>query len=158
MMSFQSVLLEYRLQLRKDEFDPIYHYPSIELQQILARRECEFFIKEGITYKQLSSGLEENVFVIYVEVYEENPIEEPDTSGERIKLEIRELNALRNHPLIVTEWPTDHLEVLSKIGSIYTYYDGKEWERDSAEIDEDRKTYVLYVTPTGYKIPTSEGI
>ena len=48
----------------------------------------------------------------------------------------------RNHPLIVTEWPTNHLEVLSRIGSIYTYYDGKEWERDSAEIDEDRKTYV----------------
>ena len=57
----------------------------------MARRECEFFIKEGITYKQLSSGLEENVFVIYVEIYEEDPIEEPDTSGERIKLEIREL-------------------------------------------------------------------
>ncbi len=56
----------------------------------MARRECEFFIKEGITYKQLSSGLEENVFVIYVEIYEEDPIEEPDTSGERIKLEIRE--------------------------------------------------------------------
>ena len=75
-----------------------------------------------------------------------------------LSLKFANYNALRDHPLIVTEWPTDHLEVLSKIGSIYTYYDGKEWERDSAEIDEDRKTYVLYVTPTGYKIPTSEGI
>jgi hypothetical protein len=157
-MNFQSVILEYRLQKRKDEFEPIYHYPQIELPQILARRECEFFIKDGITYKQLSSAIEEKVFVIYVEIYEEDPIEEPDFIGESLKLEIREYNALKDYPLIKTEWPTDHLEVLSKIGSIYTYHDGKEWERDSAEIDEDRKTYVLYVTPTGYKIPTSEGI
>ena len=49
---------------------------------------------------------------------------------------------------------TNHIDVLSMIGSVYTYYQGMEWKRDSAEIDEDRKVYVLYVTPTGYTILT----
>lgn len=157
-MNFQSVVLEYRLQKSSDEFIPIYHYRDIELEQILTRRECEFYIKEGITYKQLSSALEDDLFVIYVEKYEEDPIEEPEFFQEGITLEIRELNAVKEHPLIKSEKMYSHLDVLSKIGAVYTYYNGKEWERDSAEIDEDRKVYVLYVTPTGYKIPTSEGI
>jgi hypothetical protein len=41
------------------------------------------------------------------------------------------------------------LDVLSYIGTVYTYYNGWEWERDSAEIDEDRSVYSLYVTKTG---------
>ncbi len=152
-----SVILEYRLQKSKDEFIPIYHYPDIELQQILARRECEFFIKDGITYKQLSSAIENNLFVVYVEKYEEDPIIEPDPQQAGLLLEIRELNPQKDHPLIYTQQAMNHLEVLCILGSIYTYYNGREWERDSAEIDEDRKVYVLYVTPTRYKISKSEG-
>lgn len=150
-MKFQFATLEYRLKEGKDQFVPIYHYPDIELEQILARRECEFFVKDGVTYKQLSSAIEENRFVIYLEMYEEGPIEKED-SQEGIKLEIRELDALKNHPLITSEYMTNHLDVLSVIGSVFTYIHNKEWERDSAEIDEDRKVYVLYVTSTGYSM------
>lgn len=157
-IELNGTILEYRLRNFKDEFIPIYHYPNIELDQILARRECEFFIKEGITYKQLSSAIEDHLFVIYVEKYEEDPPLEPAPQQTGIKLEIRELNALKDHPLLYTRQAMNHLEILSVIGSIYTYYDNKEWERDSAEIDEDRMVYVLYVTPTGYKIQKSEGI
>lgn len=153
-MKFQSAILEYRLQKGQEQFIPIYHYSDIELEQILARRECEFFVKEGVTYKQLSSAIEGDVFVIYLELHEEGPIEKAALVQEGIKLEVRELHALRNHPLITVEYMTNHLEVLSMIGSVYTYYQGKEWERDSAEIDEDRQVYVLYVTLTGYMMGT----
>lgn len=149
-MEFQSVILEYRLQKGPEQFVPIYHYPGIDLEQILARRECEFFVKEGVTYKQLSSAIENDLFVIYVEVYEEGLIEKEEDPKQGIKLEVRELNARKKHPLITSKYMTNHLDVLSVIGSVYTYDYGKEWERDSAEIDEDRKVYVLYVTPTGY--------
>ncbi|MFJ8246176.1 hypothetical protein [Peribacillus asahii] len=149
-MEFQSVILEYRLQKGPEQFVTIYHYPGIDLEQILARRECEFFVKEGVTYKQLSSAIENDLFVIYVEVYEEGLIEKEGDLTQGIKLEVRELNARKNHPLITSKYMTNHLDVLSVIGSVYTYDYGKEWERDSAEIDEDRKVYVLYVTPTGY--------
>jgi hypothetical protein len=150
-MKFQKAVLEYRLQKGKEHFVPIYHYPEIELEQILTRRECEFFVKDGVTYKQLSSAIEGDLFIIYLEIYEESPIEK-EVSQEGIKLEIRELNSLRDHPLITSDYLTNHMDVLSMIGSVYTYYHGKEWKRDSAEIDEDRQVYTLYVTPTGYQL------
>jgi len=151
-MKFRNAVLEYRLHKGNDHFVPIYHYPEIELEQILARRECEFFVKNGVTYRQLSSAIEANLFIIYVELYEEDPIEGELLSEDGILLEVRELNTIKNHPLISSEYVTNHLDVLSTIGSVYTYHYGKEWERDSAEIDEDRKAFVLYVTPTGYSI------
>lgn len=150
-MRFRSAVLEYRLQKGAEQFVPIYHYPDIELEQILARRECEFFVKDGVTYKQLSSAIEDQLFIIYVEVFEDG-IQEQEERTNGIKLEIRELNASKSHPLIASKLMHNHLDVLSMIGSVYTYEHGKEWERDSAEIDEDRKVYVLYVTPTGYMI------
>lgn len=153
-MQFEGAMLEYRLQKEKDKFEPIYYYTNIDLPQILTRRECEFFIKEGKTYQQLSSAIEDELFVIYVKSYEETPIDIKEPLYEGIKLEFRELNAYKNHPLITFEYMTNHLDILSVIGSIYTYIDGKEWERDSAEIDEDRGVYVLYVKPTGFTLVT----
>ncbi|WP_081707831.1 hypothetical protein [Bacillus massiliigorillae] len=151
-MEFQKQVLEYRLWLGNEEYKSLYHYDNIELEEMLARRECEFFVKDGVTYKQVSSSIEKNLFVIYVEVYEESP---PETIrggiGNMITLEIRELNAIRNHPLLETKYLEFHIEVLCIIGSTFTFVNQLEYERDSAELDEDRKAYVLYVTPTGYE-------
>lgn len=151
-MKFHKPVLEYRLQKGKEHYVPIYHYPEIELEQILTRRECEFFVKGGVTYKQLSSAIEGDLFIIYLEIYEESPIEKEIPPQEGIRLEIRELNSIKDHPLITTEHLTNHMDILSMIGSVYTYYHEEEWERDSAEIDEDRQVYILYVTPTGYQL------
>ena len=153
-MKFENAMLEYRLQKGTNSYEPIYYYSAIDLPQILARRECEFFIKEGKTYKQLSSSIEGNLFVIYVELFEEAPIEFEKQSEQGIKLEIRELNRLQYYPLLSTQYKSNHLEILSVIGSVYTYLEQNEWERDSAEIDEDRGVYVLYVAPTGYLLET----
>jgi len=151
-MKYQHAVLEYRLQKGMGNFVPIYHYPNIELQQILARRECEFFIKEGVTYKQLSSAIEGELFVIYVELYENKPLELEYQVQDGIKLEVRELNSRRNYPILISEYVSNHLDVLSVIGNVFTYIDVNEWVRDSAEIDEDREVYVLYVTPTGLRL------
>lgn len=145
-------LLEYRLLNFRDEYEPLYHYKNIELEQVLARRECEFFIKEGATYKQESSAFEENKHIIYVKKFKEEPKEAEDEAAKgSIKLEIRELNDLRQYPLLESKYFSTHLDVLSYIGTIYIYINGEEWERDSAEIDEDRLVYVLYVKKTGFK-------
>ncbi len=145
-------ILEYRLRKGNDTFEAIYHYPNIELEQILARRECEFFVKEGVTYRQLSSAIEGNQFILYVEVYEEEPLKDPLFPPEGLILEIRELNLRNNNPVLKIEHHDHHLDILSVIGSIYYYIDGAEWERDSAEIDEDRYVYIVYVKATGYKL------
>ncbi|RAK18934.1 hypothetical protein B0I26_108109 [Anoxybacillus vitaminiphilus] len=140
--------LEYRLLLDHEKYELLYFYGNIDLEQIIARRECEFFVKEGVTYKQLSSALEKGTFIIYVEKYGDG-IKEDEVDDNGLLLEVRELNANENYPLITTLKLYTHLEVMSYIGSSFTYFHGKEWLRDSAEINEDRRLYVLYVTPTG---------
>ncbi|XXM72128.1 hypothetical protein ACQ0QQ_21050 [Lysinibacillus sphaericus] len=142
-------LLEYRLLKSMGGYEPIFHYPDIELGQILARRECEFFVKEGVTYRQTSSAKEGDLFLIYVDKYEEEPVTDPLFPPQGLLLEIRELNPRKNHPILKQETYVDHLDILSVIGSVYTYIDGREYERDSAEIDEDRSVYILYVKATG---------
>ncbi|OXS60841.1 hypothetical protein B0G93_107122 [Bacillus sp. V-88] len=148
----KAPILEYRLRKGNDTFEAIYHYRDIELEQILARRECEFFVKEGITYRQLSSAIEGDLFIIYVETYEEEPLNDPLFPPEGLVLEIRELNQRKNNPILKIEHHDYHLDILSVIGSVYYYIDEVEWERDSAEIDEDRYVYILYVKATGYKL------
>ncbi|MGM9924377.1 MAG: hypothetical protein ACI35R_09035 [Bacillus sp. (in: firmicutes)] len=148
----ERLVLEYRLWKGNEEYIPLYHYDYIDIEQIITRRECEFFVKEGVTYKQISSAIEKNIYVIYVEIYEEGQ-KEPVRGGidGSITLEIRELNTLKGHPLLETRYMDSHIEVLSVIGSTFIFINNLECERDSAEIDEDRNVYVLYVQPTGYE-------
>ncbi|TYR81654.1 hypothetical protein FZC66_07425 [Priestia megaterium] len=142
-------LLEYRLLKVNDTYVSLYHYESIELDEILARRECEFFVKEGVTYKQRSSAIEDDIYIIYVDEYEYAPKQEKEGVSDYLTVEIREFNSYRDYPLVEIKTFGTHLEVLSYIGAVYTYHNQKEWERDSAEIDEDRQVYVLYVQETG---------
>ncbi|RFU67278.1 hypothetical protein D0469_15370 [Peribacillus saganii] len=146
-------VLEYRLLKATEDYTALYHYEHIELEQIAARRECEFFVKEGVTYKQVSSAKEQKLYIIYVKIHEESPREPVDPAGiGTMKLEVRELDAIRNHPVIDSFYLDNHMQVLGVIGCTFHYFQGKEWERDSAEIDEDRRVYVLYVSPTGLTI------
>ena len=145
--------LEYRLYKGPTSFDSLFHYESIELDQVLARRECEFFVKDGITYKQTSSAIEGNTHFIYVKKEEESEKEkEVFNLNGKLKLEVREFNYRENNPIIKTFEFDRHIEILSKIGSVYLYIDNNEWERDSAEIDEDRLVFVLYMIKTGYTL------
>lgn len=148
--------LEYRLYKGTNSFEPLYHYEEIEIDQILARRECDFFVKEGIVYKQTSSAIEGLLHVIYVAKHNqgEKEKEEFNLNG-TMKLEFREFRERTNFPLLKTLEFERHIDILANLGSVYHYLDGQEWEKDSAEIDEDRRVYVLYLIKTGYKM---EGI
>lgn len=148
--------LEYRLNKGTNSFEPLFHYEEIEIDQILARRECEFFVKEGIVYKQTSSAIEGNLHVIYVAKHDQGEMEKEEFNlNGTMKLEMREFRERTDFPLLKTLEFERHIDILANLGSVYHYLDGHEWERDSAEIDEDRRVYVLYLIKTGYKM---EGI
>jgi len=148
----KTALLEYRLFKGRDSFEALFHYETT-LDQILARRECEFFVKDGITYKQTSSAIEGDMHLIYVEKHDEGEKEKEEFNlNSTLKLEMRQFNSRKDHPMIKMLELERHIDILSYIGSFYHYIDGLEWERDSAEIDEDRRVYVLYMKQTGYKM------
>ncbi len=107
-----SIVLEYRLYKNELSFEPLHHYTSLGLDEVLARRECEFFVKDGMTYKQRSSALEgDQYFLIYVDRYTEGPMDKHETSD--IKVEIRTLDDRFDNPLLEAYYVDRHLDALA---------------------------------------------
>ncbi|RBW67823.1 hypothetical protein [Bacillus taeanensis] len=142
-------VLEYRLNDEFNDFPALYHYKNLEREQIYVRRECELFVKDGIIYQQTSSALEDDRFVIYVE---ETKKESPIRSGptyDNLVIEVREFKNIGERKILHTYHCFNHDEVLGYLGNTYITLSQKEYCRVLAEVDEDRKAYILFVEDTG---------
>ncbi|WP_078434778.1 hypothetical protein [Metabacillus halosaccharovorans] len=144
----KSYKLEYRLNDERNHYPAIYHYSFSDPYEIFCRRLCDFFIKEKKVYKRTSSSLEDEYYVIYVEEETDEYIFEQAESYTHVSLEVREYNEYSVSPLIFTYDLYSHEEALSLIGNDYLWIEEEEYEKISAEIDEDRSTYVLYMIRT----------
>lgn len=147
--------LEYRLADEQGEFPLLFEYDRIGLGEAALRFACEFFVKERLVYEKVSSVAEDrDRYVIYVkkapdeQAYETEPLKRPDWRG--IRVEIRKFTEeAMLYPVLETLDFEDDREALLLLTSTHAVSGGKEWERTSAEIDEDRKRYVLYVQEVG---------
>jgi hypothetical protein len=139
--------LEYRLV--EDGFPGIYHYSDISKEEISVRFCCDYFIKDQMVYEKSSSATEEELYVIYVKKSEtEIPYHSKSSKIGMgyVLLEVREVNdALEDYPLITILEVPNLLSLVLYLQSNYININNSEWERTSAEIDEDRLIYVLYV-------------
>lgn len=143
--------LEYRLNDEHHHYPAIYHYHSLHRHEVLCRKMCDYFVKDGEVYKKTSSAKEKDVHVIYVEkVLDEQPFQNTKTY-EHVTLEIRLLKETEPSPLLFTYHVSSHEEASDYFGNDYFQFGEYEYELVSTEIDEDRSTYVLYVDLTGYK-------
>jgi translation elongation factor P/translation initiation factor 5A len=97
-------------------------------------------------YRKTSSSLEEEYYVIYVENDSEEYIFEDANKYTHVTLEVRDYEEYSVSPLIYTYDLYSHDEALSLIGNDYLWINNEEYEKISAEIDEDRSTYVLYMS------------
>ncbi|MCV9884340.1 hypothetical protein [Metabacillus halosaccharovorans] len=144
----KSYKLEYRLNDERNHYPAIYHYSFSDPYEIFCRRLCDFFIKEKKVYKRTSSSLEDEYYVIYVEEETDEYVFEQAESYTHVSLEVRKYNEYSVSPLIFTYNLYSHEEALSLIGNDYLWIEEEEYEKISAEIDEDRSTYVLYMVRT----------
>ncbi|WP_368658976.1 hypothetical protein AB3Z07_07565 [Metabacillus halosaccharovorans] len=144
----KSYKLEYRLNDERNHYPAIYHYSFSDPYEIFCRRLCDFFIKEKKVYKRTSSSLEDEYYVIYVEEETDAYVFEQAESYTHVSLEVRKYNEYSVSPLIFTYNLYSHEEALSLIGNDYLWIEEEEYEKISAEIDEDRSTYVLYMVRT----------
>lgn len=75
-----------------------------------------------------------------------------DTAAARwgsTQIELREYKEGTNvYPLIHTYSFKDDDDVLLLLQSDYITLNGREWEKTSAEVDEDRRVYVYYARPS----------
>lgn len=141
----KSYKLEYRLNDERKEYPALYHYEFSDPYEIFCRRLCDYFIKGKKVYKQTSSSLEDEYYVIYVEEETDEFIFEQADHYKHVTLEVRDYKEYNESPLIFTYDLYSHEEALSLIGNDYLWIQDEEYEKISAEIDEDRSTYVLYM-------------
>lgn len=138
------------------EYEALYKYEQnkIDPNEIYARQLCDYFVKNGVQYKLISNELEDNKEVLVLE----NVGHAQFLNGERyyegheIHIEFREYRNRFEMPLLFTKIlnPNDnpHWHAIRYLLKDYIEIPAIGIrKRDSTEIDEDRKCYVIYVTP-----------
>ncbi|WP_273123819.1 hypothetical protein [Bacillus weihaiensis] len=142
----KSYKLEYRMNDERNNYPAIYHYEFDEPNEIFCRRLCDYFVKGKKVFKQTSTSLEDEYYVIYLEEDTDEYVFDDAKVYSHVTLEVRDYHEYSVSPLLYTYELFSHQEALTLIGNDYLWIDEMEYEKISAEIDEDRSTYVLYVS------------
>lgn len=144
--------LEYRLFDESKNFPLRYYYDNIDATEIAIRFVCDYFIKDGITYEKTSCAAETPTYKIYVqEAQQQDWLENspPIKTSNKLRVELRQyVENAAYFPLIHVFEMTNNIEMLLFLQSDYVYWLGQEWQKTSAEIDEDSKIYVYYAEQT----------
>lgn len=143
--------LEYRW-AKPEQNDPVlYAYDGISPEEISTRFVCDYFVKDHHVYEQLrcatGSGGVTAIFVREAEdeeAYNPEVVTQPDWKG--IRLEVREFREkAAYYPVLQTLHLSRQSEVRLYLQANQVFLKGQVWVKTSAEIDEDRRVYVLYV-------------
>lgn len=143
--------LEYRLLDEIKNFPLRYYYDNMGATEIAIRFACDYFIKDGVSYEKTSCAAEPPVYKIYVqEAQQQDWLENYSSTktSNRLRVELRQyVENTAYFPLIHVFEMANNAELLLFLQSDYVYWLGQEWQKSSAEIDEDSKIYVYYAVP-----------
>jgi hypothetical protein len=145
--------LEYRLLDEARGYPVIFYYNQIDKDEISLRFACDYLVKGHVVYEKTSCAVEPGCYVIYVKhSTEEQAVDYVNTAAKRwgsIQIELREYKEGTNkYPLIQTYYFKDDDDALLYLQSDYLMHNGREWEKTSAEVDEDRQLYIIYAQQT----------
>lgn len=143
--------LQYVLDSTEKKYPSIAHYPRISKEEILLRFACDYWVKDHKVYEKTYTEIDGNSYTIYVnhdpeeQVVEKGIIFEPNWKG--IRLEYRHYHPDWSiYPIIQQQCSSDQDVLLSLLTEIHMI-DGSVWQKQSTEVDENRKKYVIYVIP-----------
>lgn len=146
--------LEYRLMDEENNFPLLCYYENIDKDEIALRFSCDFFVQDNTVYIQEATAVDSRTYVVYVKPdNEEQPLKYSSKNSEywgNIRVEFRHFKgeAVTNHTLLhFIDFHDDDDVILHLLSTLFYTKDGKEWRKTSTEVDEDRKTYVVYVEP-----------
>ncbi|MDG4655724.1 RNA helicase [Ectobacillus antri] len=130
---------------------------NIDPNEIYARQLCEYLVLNGEQYRLLSNEMELDKDMLIVEKL--GPVasfpDEHSYTNKGVHIEFREYVTENHMPLLYTlelhPYGRTHWEALRYLLKDYVFIPtiGLR-KRDSAEIDEDRGCYVIYVTTDTY--------
>ena len=109
--------LEYRLNDESKDYPAIFHYQDLGKFEIYCRRICNYIINGGKIYRKTSSLLEDDLFVIYVEVDTEEELFDDAPVYKQITLEIRLFHENEYSPLLYTYDLNLHEDAFDLIGN-----------------------------------------
>lgn len=146
------VALQYLLVDDQKQYPCISYYEPISKEEILLRFSCDYWIKDHKVYQVVDTEIEGNIYSIYVihnqeeKVVEEGIIFAPTWQG--IQLEYRHFHVdWEVYPVIHREFYSSDRDVLLHLLSTIQMIKGKSWQTKSTEVDENRKKYIIYVSP-----------
>ncbi|SHI77525.1 hypothetical protein [Propionispora hippei] len=143
--------LQYRLFSEENSFPVLYHYEHISEEEVIARFACDYFVKDGVLYEKTACATGPLSYIIYIRQVEDITTTYTDNmrfNEASIPLEIRHYQENADlYPLLFINEYKDHLQAALRLQSDFFMWQGREWRKTSAEIDEDRKVYVLYAEP-----------
>ncbi|SHI36372.1 hypothetical protein [Desulfosporosinus lacus] len=145
--------LEYRLFDEQKNFPALYHFKSIDKEEVMVRFLADYLVKDGVVYEKTSNAIEVPLYIIYVKLSEdEKPLLNNRLSKVAtgyIVLEIREFIEYASEYPVITNLEFTSLSDLALLAQCnYLTLGGVEWEKTSFEVDEDRQRYVLYAIKT----------
>ncbi|WP_276531234.1 RNA helicase [Fictibacillus nanhaiensis] len=113
-----------------------------------ARQLCEFFVTGHKEYELQSNEMKGSEEILIVK--EKGPArrfsDEPSYKGRGIFLEFRQYNSTGDMPLLHVQALNSHWDVMRYLlKDVVEIPRQGQFLRDSAEIDEDRSVYVMYV-------------
>lgn len=146
--------LEYRLLDEAKGYPVLFYYDRVNKDEVSLRFACDYLVKGHIVYEKTSCAIESGCYVIYVKPsVEEHAVDYMEAVSARwgsIQIEMREYKEdARLYPLVHTFYFKDDDDALLHLQSDYLNLNGREWEKTSTEVDEDRHVYVYYAKPTG---------
>ncbi|RNB70264.1 hypothetical protein [Brevibacillus panacihumi] len=141
--------LEYRLLDEAKGYPLLFYYDPIDKDEISLRFACDYLVKGHVVYEKTSCAIEPGCYVIYVKhSTEEQAVDYTHTAVRRwdsIQMELREFSAEATvYPLVHTYYFKDDDDALLHLQSDYLIHQGREWEKTSTEVDEDRHLYIYY--------------
>lgn len=142
------LVLEYRLLKEDGRFEKIYHVvfeKDREEAEIICRRNCEYQIISGKKYENIGGAQEpDGLFVLYLK--EVPGVFYPHLSLHKdLGIEIR----LPQGGEIAFLSYENHLKLMMTLDNSFLYLNKKEYRRLSAEFDQERRVYLMYMEPTG---------
>ncbi|MDR6225591.1 hypothetical protein [Desmospora profundinema] len=142
--------LEYRLDEPDRDHPVLFTYEEIDEEEISTRFVCDYFVTEDRVYEQTATAFGDKGPIIFVrqaddeQVWDAEGIPHPMWKG--IRLEIRRFSEeAQFYPVIEIIQCRTQAELRLYLQGEILYRGGRQWRKTSAEVDENRKVYVLYV-------------
>jgi hypothetical protein len=144
--------LEVRLLDDRERWTLLSAYDPITLDEVSLRFACDYLVRGNKVYETVYSAWEDGMYAVYVrhssdeQVAESGLVFQPDWEG--IRVELRRFHEdWDRYPVVHRFHFHDAREALLALSSRFFRFGEEDWEKTSAEVDENRKVYVIYAKP-----------